>query len=168
MKNIPSEAHDPVRRPAHYTLYPVETISICRHLSFCLGNVTKYTLRAPWKGGVEDCDKALQYLRFEQETPQERLSGTSYEKVDVRSIRLANWLEQQPGDELWSDIAKEQSFFLKMLPGYLWCWNAEDRAHHMHGMEMAVRNLSRILSLRDTTGQIYEGLTGLPQTQEAE
>ena len=159
---------DPVRHPAHYTLYPVETISICRHLGFCLGNVTKYTLRAPWKGAVEDCDKALEYLRLERGTPQERPNINAYRDVDAVCHLLASWLEDQPGDELWSDIAKQQSFFLKMLPGYLWCWNADDRAHHMHGMEMAVRNLSRILSLRDTTGQIYEGLTGLPQTQETE
>ncbi|MDE6734983.1 MAG: DUF3310 domain-containing protein, partial [Desulfovibrio sp.] len=135
---------------------------------FCLGNVTKYTLRAPWKGGAEDCHKALEYLRYEQQEPQERLSGTCYEKVDARSIRLASWLEQQPGDELWSDIAKEQSFFLKMLPGYLWTWPPDKRVAYSRGMEMAVRELSRILALRDTTGQIYEGLTGLPQTQEAE
>lgn len=41
-------------------------------------------------------------------------------------------------------------------------------AAHMRGMEKAVRDLRRILTLRDTTGQIYEGMTGRPQTQEAE
>lgn len=50
---------DPVRHPALYMMYPMEPISICRHLGFCLGNVTKYTLRAPWKGGAEDCHKLL-------------------------------------------------------------------------------------------------------------
>ena len=159
---------DPVRRPAHYTLYPVETISICRHLSFCLGNVTKYTLRAPWKGGAEDCHKALQYLDWERETPQTSLSGCAFTDFEATCDRLVAWLEQQLGDELWSDIAKEQSFFLKMLPGYLWTWPPDKRVAYSRGMEMAVRNLSRILSLRDTTGRIYEGLTGLPQTQEAE
>lgn len=159
---------DPVRRPAHYTLYPVETISICRHLSFCLGNVTKYTLRAPWKGGVEDCDKALEYLRFERGTPQERPGVNIYRDVDAVCHLLASWLEDQPGDELWSDIAKQQSFFLQMLPGYLSCWQPFDRQAHMRGMEQAVRGLSRILSLRDTTGQIYEGLSGLPHNGEAE
>lgn len=161
-------AHDPVRHPAHYTMYPVESISICRHLGFCLGNVTKYTLRAPWKNGVEDCDKALQYLRLEQETPQEEMDRLIFEDVDATCDLLVNWLEQQPGDELWSDITDAQGFYLEMLQGYLLCRGTADRAAHMRGMEKAVRDLRRILTLRDTTGQIYEGMTGLPYTQEAE
>ncbi len=66
---MPDHIADPVYNPAHYTVYPVQAIEITRHLGFCLGNAVKYTLRAPWKGGVEDCDKALQYLLWEQETP---------------------------------------------------------------------------------------------------
>lgn len=53
---------DPITRPAHYTKYSVEVIEITRHLPFCLGNVVKYVLRAPFKNGAEDCDKALVYL----------------------------------------------------------------------------------------------------------
>lgn len=58
--------HDPITAPAHYTAYPVQPIEICRHLGFCLGNVVKYVLRAPHKGGVEDLQKALRYLEMEK------------------------------------------------------------------------------------------------------
>lgn len=50
--------------PEHYTKYSVEVIEIARYLPFCLGNVVKYVLRAPFKNGAEDCDKALQYLAW--------------------------------------------------------------------------------------------------------
>lgn len=56
--------NDPIKRPAYYTRYPVEVIEITRELPFPLGNVVKYVLRAPYKGGVEDCDKALMYLAW--------------------------------------------------------------------------------------------------------
>lgn len=55
---------DPIQHPEHYTKYKTEVIEITRYLPFCLGNVVKYVLRAPYKGGVEDCDKALQYLKW--------------------------------------------------------------------------------------------------------
>lgn len=58
---------NPVSAPRHYTAYPVQPIAITRHLGFCMGNVFKYVLRAPFKGGVEDCKKALQYLDWEKE-----------------------------------------------------------------------------------------------------
>lgn len=56
--------NDSINHPAHYTKYKTEVIDITRYLPFCLGNVVKYVLRAPYKGGVEDCDKALQYLEW--------------------------------------------------------------------------------------------------------
>lgn len=61
--------NDKVKHPEHYTKYSVEVIDITRYLPFCLGNVVKYVLRAPYKGGVEDCDKALQYLEWYDEFP---------------------------------------------------------------------------------------------------
>ena len=33
-------------------------------------------------------------------------------------------------------------------------------------MSCYVRELRRVLSLRDTTGQIYEGMTGLPDKED--
>lgn len=58
--------HDPVNSPSHYTVYPVEPITMTRHMSFCLGNVVKYVLRSPFKNGVEDLKKALYYLEEEK------------------------------------------------------------------------------------------------------
>ena len=55
---------DPVNSPAHYTwLGGIEVIDITEHLSFTLGNVVKYVLRADHKGKpVEDLEKAAWYL----------------------------------------------------------------------------------------------------------
>lgn len=58
---------DPVNSPAHYTwLGGIEVIDITEHLSFTLGNVVKYVLRADHKGKpVEDLEKAAWYLARE-------------------------------------------------------------------------------------------------------
>ena len=61
--------HDPVLTPAHYTAYAVQPLEITRYLGFSLGNVVKYVLRAPHKNGLEDLDKALNYLTIETDTP---------------------------------------------------------------------------------------------------
>lgn len=70
----PAPISDPVNQPAHYTWLPngVEVIDITKHLSFCLGNVVKYTLRADRKGkAIEDLKKAQTYLRYEIERREE-------------------------------------------------------------------------------------------------
>lgn len=56
-----------VNQPSHYTQFPVEVIEIVKYMSFCLGNITKYVLRAPFKNGVEDYDKAIKYLSWEKQ-----------------------------------------------------------------------------------------------------
>ena len=56
---------DSVNHPAHYTSHPagIETILITEHMGFCLGNVIKYVMRAPYKGSqIEDLKKARWYL----------------------------------------------------------------------------------------------------------
>lgn len=56
---------DAVNHPAHYNSHPsgVETITLTEHMNFCLGNVLKYTLRAPYKGNeLQDLKKARWYL----------------------------------------------------------------------------------------------------------
>lgn len=60
--------HDPINSPSHYTVYPIEPITMTRHMGFCLGNVVKYVLRSPFKNGVEDLKKALFYLEEEKHT----------------------------------------------------------------------------------------------------
>lgn len=160
---------DPILHPAHYEVYPVQPIQITRHLGFCLGNAVKYVLRAPYKGGVEDCDKALEYLRFENAAPQPPLDHFAYLKVRQARKRLSNFLRETGGDALWQDISCWQAAFLDTLKQYL----AAAEAIRMWGIDQKIksemtdniRELRRVLQLRDTTGQIYEGMTGLPQKE---
>lgn len=59
---------DPVNHPPHYRWLPgdVEVIDITEHMSFPLGNVVKYVLRADHKGKpLEDLRKAAWYLQRE-------------------------------------------------------------------------------------------------------
>lgn len=61
---------DPVHHPSHYKAHPsrLECIALTRHLSFCLGNATKYLWRAGLKDGQPsdiDLKKAAWYLRDE-------------------------------------------------------------------------------------------------------
>lgn len=151
---------DPVRYPEHYTVYPVQPIEIARHLGFCLGNAVKCVLRAPWKDGVEDCDKALQYLRWEQETPQEPLDAAKLDALEEACMSLEEFLEITPGDDLWCDLAYEQSRMLELVRDYL--EESCARWGILTSMEREVTELRRILALRDTTGQIYEGKSGRP------
>jgi hypothetical protein len=56
--------NDVVKAAPHYTAFkiqPIEFIS-ANGLGFLAGNVVKYVCRAPLKNGVEDLQKARQYL----------------------------------------------------------------------------------------------------------
>lgn len=150
---------DAIHNPAHYTVYPVQPIEITRHLGFCLGNAVKYVLRAPYKGGVEDCDKACQYLVWEGNTPQRSLTPASYQKTSDACVKLRAFLNAAQGDQLWGDVAQVQKEFIGSLQNY----TLESGRRYLEDMFMFARELGRILSLRDTTGQIYEGMTGLPE-----
>lgn len=163
--------HDPINRPDHYTKYPVEVIEITRHLGFCLGNATKYVLRAPWKGGVEDCDKALWYLRDLECHPQTPLLHWAYASCRNGSEKLQEFLLASAGDALWRDISHYQAQYLREMKNYLFCRERGQAARDLfalRNMGEYVAQLKRILGLRDTTGQIYEGLTGLPELMQEE
>lgn len=56
--------NDPVK-PHHYTRFVIDPIEYCNknNLGFCAGNVVKYVSRYDAKGGIEDLDKAEEYLR---------------------------------------------------------------------------------------------------------
>ena len=61
---------DPVNHPRHYTSHPsgIECIQVTEHMSFCLGNATKYIWRADLKNdAIEDIDKAIWYLQREKQ-----------------------------------------------------------------------------------------------------
>ena len=103
---------DPIHHPAHYTAYPVQPIEISRHLGFCLGNVVKYVLRAPLKGGVEDLNKALKYLEWEAETPT-MISFTAYESMTKAADRLSVHLKTEGGA-----LGQAQALLLGQLRPY--------------------------------------------------
>lgn len=57
--------HDPVNAPSHYRSHPsgVECITVTEHMSFCIGNATKYLWRADLKDdALEDLKKARWYV----------------------------------------------------------------------------------------------------------
>ena len=56
--------NDPVK-PHHYTRFVIDPIEYCNKngIGFCAGNVIKYVSRYDAKGGIEDLDKAEEYLR---------------------------------------------------------------------------------------------------------
>ena len=71
-----AELSDMVNHPTHYTSTGIkcqcgkriEVIQITQELSFCLGNVVKYILRAGKKGDrLEDLRKSRRYIDFEIE-----------------------------------------------------------------------------------------------------
>jgi len=62
---------DKVHSPAHYTFGEIETIDYIRDkltgdefVGYCIGNVIKYISRHRHKGGKEDLQKALVYLKW--------------------------------------------------------------------------------------------------------
>ena len=110
---------DLIHNPAHYTQYPVQPIEIARHLGFCLGNAVKYVLRAPFKGGVEDCDKALKYLEWEQESPQACISLADYQKARDKTEKLSDYLHGMPGTPWMEPITEHQADFLDVVQGYI-------------------------------------------------
>jgi hypothetical protein len=106
--------HDPITAPDHYTVYPVQPIALTRHLSFCLGNAVKYILRAPYKGGVEDLRKAIQYLEWEKEAPQSPISAFAYSQAEVALSAIVDYLLVQH-----NFFAVSQVHFLIALDSYI-------------------------------------------------
>ncbi len=154
-------SHDPITAPAHYTIYPVQPIEISRYLGFNLGNATKYVLRAPWKGGVEDCQKALRYLELERECCQPLMIVPLYKRCSLAMKSLVKFFYTAGGDELWEDIAIQSASFIESLHLYL----SQPSDEVFENMRFAVLELKRVLALRDTTGDYYEGMTGLPERE---
>lgn len=60
----PAPTSDPIR-PNHYKRFAIDPIEYCNknEIGFCAGNVIKYVSRFDMKGGLEDLDKAEEYLR---------------------------------------------------------------------------------------------------------
>lgn len=61
-------ASDAVNHPAHYTSHPsgIECIVVAEHMTFNVGNATKYLWRCGHKGSlIEDLKKARWYIERE-------------------------------------------------------------------------------------------------------
>jgi len=68
VSTLPTAAHDPINRPAHYTFSDIEPIDVVETwgLGFHLGNVLKYLARAGRKDPqLQDLRKAQWYLNRE-------------------------------------------------------------------------------------------------------
>lgn len=152
---------DTIHNPEHYTIYPIQPIQITRHLNFCLGNAVKYILRAPYKGGVEDCDKASQYLFWENESDPLRLSIATYRLVEKAINGLVDYFTNTDGDRLWDDISNCQTDFLLALDEYLWGNRSIETCVSI------VRDLAEILEMRDSNAAMYAGMTGFPESAHA-
>lgn len=114
-------SHDPVTSPAHYTVYPVQPISITRYLGFNLGNAVKYVLRAPFKGEEEDLQKAIQYLEWERETPSQPVTAWAYRFCESALGDLCEYLlDNEPG------YSRYQLAFLQYVDSYIVRGSADD------------------------------------------
>ena len=147
-------------RPRYFIPYPVAPIQICRYLGFCLGRATELMLEAPWKGGAEDCREAQRYLTMTLHFGEQPISACRYRLFQQDYQKLARFMESA-GDNLWEDISSVlysyfiqlDEYLVRLLPG------------NIVAMSNEVDDLRRILALRDTTGQIYDGMSGLPQVE---
>lgn len=69
------DINNTISHPSHYTQGNIETIDFIRDQfnddefrAYCLGNTLKYISRYKYKNGVEDLQKAQQYLVWATET----------------------------------------------------------------------------------------------------
>ena len=119
----------PITAPAHYTVYPVQPIEITRYLGFCLGNAVKYVLRAPYKGGVDDLQKALQYLEWEEQTPSRPLDAKAHRAVEEKIGDVCLFLAEKQPRYSWFQAA-----FLEYVGFFVFSGDAE----YIRGMRSAV------------------------------
>lgn len=72
---------DNIHNPSHYTKGGIECIEAIKAAvtgiidpfeAYCTGNIIKYVWRWNYKNGVEDLDKAIQYIRFIREHRKEQ------------------------------------------------------------------------------------------------
>lgn len=76
---------DVVNHPNHYTAYKFEVIELTRQLPFDAGNCVKYIVRAPFKNGIEDLQKAVWYAR-DMLNPASSMMDISNDEQKINSI----------------------------------------------------------------------------------
>lgn len=141
--------------------YPVQPGEIATYLSFPLGSALVSAIIAPYHLGDEDCVNAADFLGTEREVPHVALPARYYMAVKLLCQKLIKFFHTMPGDRLWEDIAVHTAEFLLHLVFHVYVPTEDSFA----GMEGAIRELRRVLELRDMRGQIYEGMTGLPEME---
>lgn len=102
--------YESVNHPPHYTRYKTEVIDITHYLPFCLGNVIKYVLRAPYKGGVEDVKKAEFYLKYVSDDVGIKMDCGNWASF---YNNLANYIDELQADG--SETAMVQSRILEKI-----------------------------------------------------
>ncbi len=139
------------KRPAHYNIYPVQPVEISKYLGFCLGNVVKYILRSPFKGTPQDdCQKALEYLAWEMESPHESTPVHDLgEALDAIS-RLREYLVCEVKESKMQDsYALYTQHFLNELEAYL----SSGASEHLKQMQATISRLQTILVRRADEGE---------------
>ena len=139
------------KRPAHYNIYPVQPVEISKYLGFCLCNVVKYILRSPFKGTPqEDCQKALEYLRWEMESPHESTPVHDLGKALGAISRLREYLAREVKESKMQDsYALYTQHFLNELEGYL----TSGASEHLKQMQTTISRLQTILVRRAEVGE---------------
>ena len=82
------DSPDMVKNPPHYNQHKHEVIELSEQFDFCMGNVIKYVLRAPYKGNKkQDLEKALWYLdRFIGSNLDEYVFDDLFENEEMREL----------------------------------------------------------------------------------
>lgn len=101
-----------VERPNHYTQFSVEVKDIQSHYlqyvedgfhSYCIGNVIKYCMRYEFKNGIEDLQKALEYLKIIDKHYRTFKYYNKYYNFNFNVVRLLN---QDVYDNKFNDFQK--------------------------------------------------------------
>lgn len=132
------------KRPAHYNIYPVQPVEISKYLGFCMGNVVKYILRAPFKGTpADDCQKAMQYLQWEMESPHETTLVHDLDKARDAIERLRSYLASEvKNTSLQDSCSLYTQYFLNELDGYL----SSGTPAHLRQMQVIIKRLQDVLA----------------------
>lgn len=132
------------KRPSHYNMYPVQPVEISKYLGFCLGNVVKYILRAPFKGTPDDdCQKALQYLAWEMDSPHESTPVHNLGKAQDAIFKLREYLMAEvEASKMQDSHALYTQHFLTQLENYL----DSGASDQLKNMQATIKRLQTILA----------------------
>ena len=90
MLMIPKPIADKQVGGSHYqdrAIQPIDYI-IANGLDFCEGSVVKYITRWKYKNGIEDLEKAKQYVEFLIETAKRAGAGPAHSEVPTETTEL--------------------------------------------------------------------------------